>query len=50
MRHISGAQGPFTPMNANMGLLPPETGKDRRAKQAKKALDAILSWTETLAK
>ncbi|CAG0952953.1 hypothetical protein GEOBC_00299, partial [Geobacteraceae bacterium] len=33
MRHISAAQGPFTPMNANMGLLPPEKGKDRRAKQ-----------------
>jgi methylenetetrahydrofolate--tRNA-(uracil-5-)-methyltransferase len=50
MRHISRAQGPFTPMNANMGLLPPETGKDRRAKQSKKAVEAILSWTETLAK
>ena len=49
MRHISGAQGPFTPMNANMGLLPPEKGKDRRTKQSKKAVEAILSWTETLA-
>jgi methylenetetrahydrofolate--tRNA-(uracil-5-)-methyltransferase len=50
MRHISGAQGSFTPMNANMGLLPPETGKDRRAKQAKKAVEAISSWVEALAK
>lgn len=49
MRHISGAQGSFTPMNANMGLLPPETGKDRREKQAKKAVEAIVSWTEALA-
>ena len=49
MRHISAAQGTFTPMNANMGLLPPETGRDRREKQAKKAVEAIVSWTEALA-
>lgn len=47
MRHISGATGPFTPMNANMGLLPPEKGKDRRMKQAQKALAAMSEWSET---
>lgn len=47
MRHISGAEGPFTPMNANMGLLPPEKGKDRRLKQAKKAIAAMTEWSET---
>lgn len=45
MRHISGAQGPFAPMNANMGLLPPEKGKDRRMKQAQKAIAAISEWS-----
>jgi len=49
MRHISSCQGTFTPMNANMGLLPPETGKDRREKQAGKAIEAIKAWTQTLA-
>jgi methylenetetrahydrofolate--tRNA-(uracil-5-)-methyltransferase len=49
MRHISAAEGPFTPMNANMGLLPPEKGKDRRAKQSRKAIDAMAAWTESLA-
>ena len=49
MRHISAAEGPFTPMNANMGLLPPEKGKDRRVRQSRKALEAIAAWTESLA-
>lgn len=48
MRHISGAQAPFTPMNANMGLLPPEKGKDRRAKQSKKALEAMEEWAQSI--
>lgn len=44
MRHISGAEGAFSPMNANMGLLPPEKGKDRRQKQADKAVTAMREW------
>jgi len=49
MRHISSCQGPFTPMNANMGLLPPENGRDRREKQARKALADMEAWTQGLA-
>jgi len=48
MRHISSAPGPFAPMNANMGLLPPEKGRDRRAKQSKKALEAMEEWAQSI--
>ncbi len=49
MRHVSGCQGQFSPMNANMGLLPPLKGKDRREKQAARAVEDFRKWAEALA-
>ncbi|HBG45395.1 MAG TPA: methylenetetrahydrofolate--tRNA-(uracil(54)-C(5))-methyltransferase (FADH(2)-oxidizing) TrmFO [Deltaproteobacteria bacterium] len=46
MRYISGKDGEFSPMNANMGLLPPLTGKDRREKQARRAIDEFAKWRD----
>ena len=44
MRHVSGCTGQFSPMNANMGLLPSMEGKDRREKQAKRAVEEFGKW------
>lgn len=55
MRHISTGppKGVFSPMNANMGLLPELKGKDRREKQAKRSIEDLTAWKneflETLA-
>lgn len=55
MRHISTGppKGGFSPMNANMGLLPELKGKDRREKQAKRSIEDLTAWKneflETLA-
>lgn len=48
MGHISGCAGQFSPMNANMGLLPQMKGKDRREKQAKRAVDEFRNWADCL--
>ncbi|MBI1911935.1 MAG: methylenetetrahydrofolate--tRNA-(uracil(54)-C(5))-methyltransferase (FADH(2)-oxidizing) TrmFO [Deltaproteobacteria bacterium] len=45
MNHISDEpRKRFEPMNANMGLLPPLKGKDRREQQARKALEDLKAW------
>lgn len=47
LRHVTeGADNKkgFQPMNANFGLLPPLKGKDRKEAQAKRALEALISW------
>ena len=47
-----GCAGDFQPMNANLGLLPPEpkvrgvSKKDRKAMQVKKAMERFTVWTE----
>ena len=48
MRHVSGCAGQFSPMNANMGLLPQLTGKDRREKQAARAVEEFRTWAAGL--
>ncbi len=48
MRHISCGQSPvFTPMNANMGLLPdlPGRKKDKKEAQVKRALEDFEAWS-----
>jgi hypothetical protein len=45
MRHISGAQG----LHAMNGYGPPCGDSGQEEKQAKKAVEAIASWTEALA-
>lgn len=46
MAHISGSQArPFQPMNANMGLLPLGTGKDRREEAVRRAIAAMTAWS-----
>lgn len=46
MAHISGSRvRPFQPMNANMGLLPLGTGKDRREEAVRAAIAAMTAWS-----
>jgi methylenetetrahydrofolate--tRNA-(uracil-5-)-methyltransferase len=42
-RHLSGQEGDFQPMNANMGLLPPARGnrRERKAVKAERALSSL---------
>lgn len=45
MAHISASMTrPFQPMNANMGLLPLGTGKERRPEAVRVALGGITAW------
>ncbi|MBI5561775.1 MAG: methylenetetrahydrofolate--tRNA-(uracil(54)-C(5))-methyltransferase (FADH(2)-oxidizing) TrmFO [Deltaproteobacteria bacterium] len=45
MAHVSGSEArPFAPMNANMGLVPLGTGKDRKERAAERALSAMEAW------
>jgi len=52
--HITGGADAktFQPMNVNFGLFPPMEGKmkkkDRKPAKAKRALDALAEWIETL--
>lgn len=47
MAHISASKTrPFQPMNANMGLLPLGTGKERRPEAVKAAVAGITAWAE----
>lgn len=41
---VSAHGADFSPMNANMGLLPPIPGKEGRALQAKRALSETARW------
>lgn len=44
MFHITAPSKDFQPMNANMGLLPEIQGKDRRERQAERALKDMRAW------
>lgn len=46
MRYISGKEGEFSPMNANMGLLPYIEGKTRREMQAARAVEDFGRWAD----
>lgn len=45
-RHLSGTEGEFQPMNANMGILPPSKGnkRERKARKAERALASLDSY------
>jgi len=45
-RHLSGPEGDFQPMNANMGLLPPAKGgrRERKSIKAERALAALKHY------
>jgi len=42
----TGKDTRFQPMNANMGLLPPLRGRDRRERQAERALQEMARWRD----
>ncbi|MBI2412162.1 MAG: methylenetetrahydrofolate--tRNA-(uracil(54)-C(5))-methyltransferase (FADH(2)-oxidizing) TrmFO [Deltaproteobacteria bacterium] len=44
LAHITAPSKDFQPMNANMGLLPELPGKDRRERQAERALKDMKAW------
>ncbi len=46
MRYVSGKEGEFSPMNANMGLLPHIEGKRRREMQAERAVEDFTRWAD----
>lgn len=46
MHYISGKVGEFSPMNANMGLLPHIEGKTRREMQAARAIEDFSRWAD----
>lgn len=46
VKYISSKEGEFSPMNANMGILPPLEGKDRRERQARRAIEEFRRWRD----